>query len=218
MEEISLFSIPLYKFKFADHELHKPKIMKYLSNEKVYKDNSRRHIDFSGPNLHNLPEFSEFAKFAMDSLNESMINLGYVPSIQITSLWATRHRENLFHHRHTHNNSFLVGVYYLNGSTKNSGTTFFTNNRCNQIVPARLPNTKLRIASKWTSSFEEGTLLIFPSWLEHDTDVNILINSDRYILSFNSMPVGKTTSDIFDRYNYQDISNADMISSQDKRI
>jgi uncharacterized protein (TIGR02466 family) len=219
MEQINLFSVPLYKFKFAEHELHKPKMMEYLNNEDVYKDNSRGHLDFSSPNLHKLPEFEEFTKFSQDSLNEAMTALGYIPSIQLTGLWATRHRENLYHHRHSHGNSFLAGVYYLNGTTRNSGTTFFGNNRFHQIVPARLPKTNLRIATRWSSGFEEGTLLIFPAWLEHETGVNRLnnTNSIRHILSFNSMPVGKSNTDEFDRYNYQDISEADMISSRDER-
>jgi uncharacterized protein (TIGR02466 family) len=220
MEQVNLFSIPIYKFKFAEHELYKSKMMDYLNNEDVYKNNSRGHIDFSSPDLHKLTEFAEFTNFVNNSLNESMTALGYLPSIQLTGLWATRHRDNLYHHRHSHGNSFLAGVYYLNGTSANSGTTFFSNNRFNQIVPARLPGTNMRIRQRWSSGFEEGTLLIFPSWLEHETNINRLAttNSVRHILSFNAMPLGKTTGDEFDRYNYQDISEADMISSRDERV
>lgn len=220
MEQINLFSIPLYKFKFAEHDVHKPKIMEYLSNEEVYKANSRRHLDFSSPNLHKEPVFAEFTNFVMNSLNETMTNLGFVPSIQLTGIWATRHRENGYHHRHTHGNSFLAGVYYLNGTADNSGTTFFNTNKYNQIIPARQPGSSLRIRNSWASKFEEGTLLIFPSWLEHETNVNRLgtTNAIRHILSFNAMPLGKTTGDEFDRFNYQDVSNADMISLRDERI
>ena len=40
--------------------------------------------------------------------------------------------------------------------------------------------------------------------------------SVRHVLAFNSMPVGMTTSDEFDRYNYQDISAAEMITTTQK--
>lgn len=220
MEHINLFSVPVYKFRFAEHETCKSKIMDYLNNEEVYKDNSRGHIDFTGPNLHKLAQFAEFKNFVMNSLSQVMLNLGYVPEIQLTGLWATRHREHGFHHRHSHGNSFLAGVYYLNGTDYNSGTTFFSNNRNNQIVPARLPKTNLKIRQSWSSKFEEGTLLIFPSWLEHETNINRIekTNSVRHILSFNAMPLGKTNSDEFDRFNYLDVSDADMISKRDDRI
>ncbi len=220
MEHINLFSVPIYKFRFAEHETCKSKIMNYLNNDEVYKDNSRGHLEFTSPNLHKLPEFEEFKNFVIDSSKEVMTNLGYVPSLQLTGLWATRHREFGFHHRHSHGNSFLAGVYYLNGTSNNSGTTFFNGNRNTQIVPARLSNRSLKIPYQWTSKFEEGTLLIFPSWLEHETSVNRLehTNSIRHILSFNIMPLGKTNSDEFDRFNYLDVSDADMISRRDDRF
>ena len=220
MEHINLFSVPVYKFRFTEHEIYKNKMMNYLNNDQVYKDNSRGHIEFTGPNLHKLPEFEEFKSFLMSNLSHVMANLGYVPSLQLTGLWATRHRDNGFHHRHSHGNSFLAGVYYLNGTENNSGTTFFSNNKNNQIVPARLPKTNLKIRQSWTSKFEEGTLLIFPSWLEHETGVNRMenTNSIRHILSFNAMPLGKTNSDEFDRFNYLDASDAEMISLRDERI
>ena len=59
--------------------------------------------------------------------------------------------------------------------------------------------------------FEEGSLLMFPGWLEHTTDRNR--NEDpRTVIAFNVMPVGKTNVDPYDRYNYQSVEEAEMVS------
>jgi ectoine hydroxylase-related dioxygenase (phytanoyl-CoA dioxygenase family) len=62
--------------------------------------------------------------------------------------------------------------------------------------------------------FEEGSLLMFPGWLEHTTDRNR--NEDpRTIIGFNVMPIGKTNIDTFDRYNYQSVEGAELVNKID---
>jgi len=216
MQQINLFSIPLYKFKYIDHIAFKAQAMSYLNDETVYKQNSRKTgLDFTTPNLHQHPAFEEFAKWVQRSAVAAMIDLGFVGKLQLTSLWATRHRDQVGHHMHQHGNSFLAGVYYLNGSNNSSGTTFHnTHYSSNQIMPSRIPNVPMKMSNEITVPFEESTLLIFPSWLRHNVAPNKIDRTGtvRHVLGFNSMPIGITTDDEFDRYNYQDIDNAELIS------
>jgi len=74
--------------------------------------------------------------------------------------------------------------------------------------------------SSHTERFEEGTLIIFPAWLPHDTARNNMqrTNTTRYILSFNSMPVGSTNVDMFDRYDYPDPSKMKLITKLDDKF
>jgi len=216
MEEIKLFSIPLYKFKYAEHDSFKQAVMPYLENEEAWKDsiNPRSHLHFTNSNLHKENIFSPIQSFIQKNLELVMEDLGFEPRIQMTGMWATRHLADQYHHRHNHGNSFLAGIYYLNGTERSSGTTFFNVHRSyTQIIPA--VKTVRKMQHDWFHEFEQGTLLIFPAWLEHSTSPNNLkkSNSVRHILSFNSMPIGPTNTDAFDRYNYQDISNAEMISN-----
>jgi uncharacterized protein (TIGR02466 family) len=209
MEELNLFSTPIWKFKFQDHTLYKDKMMSYLNNPDVYKDNTRNsRLYFTGPNLDKLEEFSELKNFIHESLKQVMINLGCEPSIQFTGMWSTKHEDSGYHHRHSHSNSFLTGVYYLSGTNANSGTIFYNNNRYNRVImPARLKGvSEKKMLSSHSNPFEEGTLVIFPAWLEHDTYINNInrTNSVRHIVSFNTMPLGMTNQDEFDRWSYPD--------------
>jgi uncharacterized protein (TIGR02466 family) len=217
MEHIPIFSVPIFKFNFNEHLEYKDKFVSYFNIKENTDKNSRPKFKtkFTGPDLHKTELFNPLFTFFKQSLEQSMITLGYRPDYVITSMWGTEHLEFGGHHRHPHSNSFLSGVYYLNGSESHSGTIFHSPYKYQQITPAQL--SKKLIKSECVTEFQEGTLYIFPSWLEHSTRINYLKES-RHIIAFNSMPVGKTNVDEYDRYYYSDISdeefNNDMVDHQ----
>jgi uncharacterized protein (TIGR02466 family) len=211
------FYTPIYSFKFKKHKEYKEKVLNYLEDEELYKKNTRRRtLQFSHPNLHKEPIFEEYTQFFKECIAIAMDDYGHIPEFCMTGLWATKHKSNVgFHHLHTHNNSFFGGVYYFDGDEKAAGTAFYSPHRyASQIVPAR-NNKPLRNQHSLKLKWEEGRLIIFPAWAAHDTPVNYS-EKTRTILSFNVMPLGKTNTDAFDRYNYQDISNAEMINNMDE--
>jgi Putative 2OG-Fe(II) oxygenase len=216
MNRMDLFSIPVYRIKFEDHKKYKDQWIEYLSQPEVCKDTTRRKtLKFTHPNLHKEEMFLPFTNFASECLYAVMGDLGFEPQIQMTGLWGTIQEEGGYHHRHTHGNSFLAGVYYLEGNQNNSGTTFFNPSKEHrQIIPRRLVGRTTRINNQIDTKFEEGILYIFPAWLEHQTNTNrmAITGSVRKILSFNSMPVGKTNNDPFDRYNFPNTAGLDMIN------
>lgn len=219
MQYKELFGIPLFKFRFEKHEELKGEFMKFLEDESLYTRNtSRNTLKFTHPNLHKEKVLSPFTDFVNDSIRDAFILMGFVPSFQITGMWATKHPRNGFHHRHIHGNSYMAGVFYLNGNDETAGTTFHNTHMYNQmIIPAKekiQPNSAPKSFER--VPFEEGSLIVFPSWLSHDTDMN-RDDRERVILSFNIMPVGKTNQDPFDRYNYQEIDVEDVISYNDQR-
>jgi uncharacterized protein (TIGR02466 family) len=222
MMRTDLFSFPLYKFTFSEHDKNKSTWMRYLTDPVLYQDNTQREtLKFSHPNLHKTELFGGLTDFFDESLKQVMTDLGYKPRIEITGMWATLQDHGGYHHRHTHHNSFLAGVYYLHGTPLNSGTTFYNPDVTHNVIdPAHLPGTNRYFINHHTTRFQEGSLYIFPSWLSHNTIVNNMenTNSKRYIISFNSMPVGPTNADVFDRYNYQSISEAEMIQNVAERL
>jgi uncharacterized protein (TIGR02466 family) len=216
METLDLFTIPLYRFVNAAHNTIKPKMMAYLNNDEIYKDQSfEGTLDFTTPNLHKMTDFFSLRDFIMSSLEQVMEDLGHAPnSCQLTGMWGTRHKNGIGHHRHLHKNSFIAGIYYLNGVAGHSGTTFYRGYyHGQQLTPAMAEGRRLKINATWTHPFTEGTLIIFPSWLEHQTQSNNL-QSPRNIISFNTLPLGPSNHDLFDRFNFLDASNAPMISKK----
>ena len=219
MQYREIFGIPLYRNKFAGHEELKQQYVDFLKNPEIYERNSNRDsLKLSHPNLHKEEIFKPFVEFVQTSLEDVMIDLGFVPNIELTGLWSTIHPKGGFHHRHTHFNSFLAGVYYLSGGDKCGGTTFLNvNHYHNLIYPARLRDVPSKFKNQFESTFDEGNMVIFPAWLPHTTPLNNN-DEDRIVLAFNAMPVGKTTQDTYDRYNFQSIQDAEMISYNDERI
>lgn len=216
METLDLFTIPVYRFVNPAHNAIKSKMMAYLNNDEVYKDQSfEGTLDFTTPNLHKIPDFFNLRDFVMSSLEQVMEDLGHAPnSVQMTGMWGTRHKNGIGHHRHLHMNSFIAGIYYLNGVAAHSGTTFFRGYyHGQQLTPAMAEGRRSKVNGSWTQPFTEGTLIIFPSWLEHRTDINNQ-QSPRNIISFNTLPLGPSNHDLFDRFNFLDASAAPMISKK----
>ena len=210
---VGMFAIPTYRIRFKDHEKYKQSMIDYMENEDGYKNGSVPTLHFTSPNLHKVEVFKPFVDFVQAGLEHAMKDCGFVPSIKMTGLWGTRHTEGGFHHEHVHHNSRWGGVYYLDGTPNNSGTIFHNVHRYGQSIdPARITNRRQRITYRSTVAFEEGLLVIFPAWLPHNTARNNLAKSGsvRKILSFNSMPVGPTNMDPFDRYHYVDPTDLKM--------
>jgi uncharacterized protein (TIGR02466 family) len=217
-----LFSVRIFRNTFPQHEVHKPIMMDLLKDRTLYVRNTLAGtLHFTHPNLHKIDEFKPVVDFIKTNVAETFTQLGFIPKFQMTGMWATRHPRGGFHHRHSHGNSFLAGIYYLDGAENASNTEFYSPHQYNNIiVPPRLADTsESRHINRMVevNRFEEGTLIIFPAWLVHDTAINYE-QTDRTVLSFNIMPVGKTNHDTFDRFNYAEIQTEDMISYADERF
>lgn len=221
MEQIDLFAIPIYKFKFEQHQQYREAYLSYIKRREALINNSRRQtLMFTHPNLHKEIAFQSFKDFATECVAKAMDDLGYVPSFEFTSMWGTHQQDGGFHHSHIHSNAFLAGVYYLEGNDKTPGTSFKNVQQYFNVINPAVSGKPLKHKINHTLTFEEGTLYVFPGWLEHFTSTNNVnvTNSFRSILSFNVMPVGKTNTDEFDRYNFQSVQDADMISFKYERI
>jgi uncharacterized protein (TIGR02466 family) len=216
MEPINIFPTHIHKFKYEHHVAGKAGWMSYLNNPDNFTNTRpNKTLHFTTPNLLVEPVFSDLVNWFKDCLSQTMADLGYIPSAQLTSVWATKHVDTGFHPRHFHGNTFLAGVYYMSGGEKQSGTRWYNpNNLYNIIIPARDNTRRLKRSPSWYHAFEEGTLIIFPGWLEHNTEVNNIENTqgERFIIGFNSMPLGKTNQDEFDRFCYHQVQPEDMIS------
>jgi hypothetical protein len=221
VERLAIFAVPLYKFKFDKHEEFKAQVMGYISDSESYKDTSSPGavLKYTSPNLHKLELFKPITEFFQTCLEQVMDDMGYKPNIQITSLWGTEHQDGGSHHRHVHQNAFLGGVYYLDGWVRSSGTIFYSPYGFNQITPA-VSGKPFRIQHNHITQFEEGTLYLFPAWLQHSTNVNRIetTKSIRHIIGCNAMPLGPTNHDEWDRFDYQSIENRELISKRSDRF
>lgn len=113
----------------------------------------------------------------------------------ITQSWLNINKNNMFHHKHYHPNSYLSGVLYLS-CTDNDVIQF--HNMIHSSILLDLFESKEEDANVFNSglfsfSIKELDLMIFPSYLEHSVPTNNT-NQKRVSLSFNTFVRGEIGS------------------------
>jgi uncharacterized protein (TIGR02466 family) len=108
-------------------------------------------------------------------------------NFKFTTSWATKTIPNGYSQKHTHQNSFLSGVYYPIGN-KDFKIKFYKKNNFWSIQPIEINN----LNATWYSFniTENSVLIIFPSHLKHSVEKN-LSNETRYSIAFNTLPLGE---------------------------
>jgi len=108
------------------------------------------------------------------------------PAIEITGCWMNLYAPGAAHRRHSHPNNFLSAVYYLR--TWPGACSINFHDPRSQTGVIRPPVTELTAANtdQVVVRVNDGTLLVFPSYLHHSVDANAS-GETRISLSFNLM-------------------------------
>jgi uncharacterized protein (TIGR02466 family) len=151
-----------------------------------------RGIGTTPDDLHTRPEF----KGLVDLIhNEAMLFFADVlglgeEDLVMTTMWSNTQLSRARHHVHQHPNSFYSGVIYLEvpeTEGDDPGWLFFIDPRPAKNMWSADYNKQNQLSER-SYGFEPktGTLLFFPSWLEHGTEVCVLKENEKRIsLSFN---------------------------------
>ena len=137
--------------------------------------------------LHRREEFRELAACVRDAAKSILrfLRIGHEP-FEITGCWATLLAKGAAHKAHTHPNNFLSGVYYVR--TRPGADTINFHDPRNQTAVIRPPVVELSAENtdQVVVRVTNGTLLMFPSYLEHSVDANAS-EDERISVSFNIM-------------------------------
>ena len=115
-------------------------------------------------------------------------------TISPIEMWVNINEKHHYNEWHIHPYSTLSGVYYIkhDGSDENGNISFKHPNNL-YMKSQHWPEGAIEIANEVTSEVINVTpisnrLLIFPSWLEHNAEMN-LKDDTRISLSFNTQPM-----------------------------
>ncbi len=104
----------------------------------------------------------------------------------ITQSWVNYTTKDQFHHKHTHPNSFISGVFYVKTDVKKDKIYFFKDGYAQ--IKLTTDNYNLYNSDSWWLEVEENSLILFPSSLTHAVEK---IKTDlRVSLSFNTFLKG----------------------------
>ncbi len=141
----------------------------------------------SDHNLHEREEFQDLVA-CVEKVAKGALRFWKIAdnAIELTGCWANVLGQGAAHRLHHHPNNFLSGVYYVR--TGPGADTINFHDPRNQTGIIRPPVVELTAENtdQVVVSVNNGTLLLFPAYLQHSVDAN---NSEieRVSISFNLM-------------------------------
>jgi uncharacterized protein (TIGR02466 family) len=137
--------------------------------------------------LHERQELEELASCVRHAATSILrfLRIGQ-EAIEITGCWATVLAKGAMHKVHSHPNNFLSGVYYVRVHP-GSNTIHFHDPRIQaHVIQPPVVELTGENTDQVVVSLTNGTLLMFPSYLEHSVGAS-LSAEERISVSFNIM-------------------------------
>ena len=185
---LALFPTLVWKFHLtrqARDECNEEILATLVKLRPTSEDSSRAWQ--SAHNLHTVKALGGLVSCIEDSTHSILkfLKISH-QEFQITGCWANVNPRGAIHGMHSHPNSFLSGVYYVQAPS-GADTINFHDPRI-QAGIIRPPVTELTSANtdQMVVNVQSGTLLFFPSYLQHSVAPNDSHHS-RISLSFNIM-------------------------------
>ena len=134
-----------------------------------------------------LQDIKEFCEDHIDNYVKEVHNPRKDLEFYITQSWLNYTKLGGSHGMHTHQNSWISGVFYLSAPEGNGICFYDPNMRIKRIlkIDSSLENPSQWQGEKITVPLETNQLVLFPSWLGHAVDPNPEQNITRLSLAFN---------------------------------
>ena len=145
-------------------------------------------------NILETEDLIDIKNFCLSSVNQylvSVLNPMNSISIYITQSWININQKDDYHHKHTHPNSFISGVFYIETSNTDSIEFHTKNEWLFEFETKEFSHTN---SFNWNYPVKKNTLLLFPSYLEHSVPINHN-STNRISLSFNTFFTGSAGDD-----------------------
>ena len=190
-EIIPLFSTPVYKTSVEVTDLDT--VLKTIPYE-PYPDNS----GYTSKDVKILlsEPFKGIRKLIEQHMNMYCFELLKLANFRIkhSQSWINLHKPGNYSPKHYHSNSCFSGGLYLDVPEGSGGLVFCASHTSPTYTTGTVrPLTtdgNIFNADRWGFDVQKGDLILFPSHLMHQTDVNVT-NSNRYMVAFNYFLEGK---------------------------
>ncbi len=192
------FSTPVWISEIDNYQNINKELNNYINEEKeknpegLKKSNVKgwhsNEFDLKNENLKNF--VTEISK----SIGIAIKDMGWdleTQIVKITSMWSIINKKEAFNEKHHHGGSALSAAYYVKAEPKAGDLVFFDPRQAN--VFSHPASTKVNNINAQVQSItpKPGTLILFPSYLEHKVNPNES-NQERIVISFNVSLIRKT--------------------------
>ena len=190
----SIFPTPIYTTKI-DRGFTKQELQ-FVKEQKKHCTNNQGNINTKDNYILNRKQFKNIKKF-LDKHCKNFLDTIICPKnnieLYITQSWLNYTETNQYHHKHSHPNSVVSGVFYFDSDIKND-KILFSKDAYQQIRPA-IDNTKWNLwnSGTWYFPVQTGDLFLFPSSTTHQVETK-KGNNTRISLAFNTFYKGSVGS------------------------
>jgi uncharacterized protein (TIGR02466 family) len=165
-----------------------------LNQEQVENTGNMSSLDtyiLDRPGMENLKSFIEQN---LKKYFEITYNVQDNVEIYLTQSWTNYTSPSQYHHKHSHWNSIVSGVLYVDVDAQNDKIHFYKNNAENQLGFSPKEWNAYNSLS-WFVPIENNLLVFFPSALVHSVEPTINNKNVRVSLAFNSFVRGTLGTD-----------------------
>ena len=141
------------------------------------------------------PMLSKLKGFLEDSLKEYIdqtINPVESNELYVTQSWVNYTKEGEYHHKHTHSNSIVSGVFYVDTVPDRDRINFFKDGY--STIKPETKDWNSYNSESWWYETKPGDLYLFPSSLPHSV-FTVPKGKTRISLSFNTFIKGSVGVD-----------------------
>jgi len=138
-------------------------------------------FDLKNENLKNF--ISEISKNIESAIKDMDWDLE-TQIVKITSMWSIINNKDAFNEKHHHGNSALSAAYYVKAEQNAGNIVFYDPRQANVFHHPTSKQVNSVNAQVQSVTPKAGTLVLFPSYLEHKVNPN-LSNEERIVISFN---------------------------------
>lgn len=137
--------------------------------------------------LHRREEFHELVSCVHNATRSILrfLRIGE-EAFEVTGCWVTVLARGATHKAHSHPNNFLSGVYYVRVRPGADTINFHDPRRQTYVIRPPVTELTAENTDQVVVRVTNGTLLMFPSYLEHSVDINTSAE-ERVSVSFNLM-------------------------------
>ena len=191
----SIFPTPIYTTKI-DRGFTKQELQ-FVKQQKKHCTNNQGNINTKDNYVLNRKEFKNIKKF-LDKHCKEYLDTVICPKnnieLYITQSWLNYTETDQYHHKHTHPNSVVSGVFYFDSNVKND-KILFSHSRGYQQISPEIDKEKFNLwnSGTWFFPVETGNLFMFPSSTTHQVETKQGDNT-RISLAFNTFYKGTVGS------------------------
>ena len=185
------FSTPIWINEVSNHESINKELKNYIYNKREKNPEGAKksnvngwhseEFDLKDENLKNF--ISEISK----NIGIAIKDMGWdleTQVVKITSMWSIINNKDAFNEKHHHGNSALSAAYYVKAEKNAGDIVFFDPRQANVFHHPTSKEVNSVNAQVQSVTPKAGTLVLFPSYLEHKVNPN-LSDDERIVISFN---------------------------------